>query len=66
MPSPELLGFGQATPMQSGAPLAAQAEPGPDPTRVGSWPDPGFARMERGCAHPCISRLQPGDALTAW
>ena len=41
VPSPESLGFGQATPMQSGAPLAAQAEPGPDPTRVGSQPGEG-------------------------
>ena len=64
MPSPESLGFGQATPMQSGTPLAAQAESGPDPTRVGSQPDPGFARMERGHSHPCVSRFQPGDTLT--
>ena len=65
VPSPESLGFGPATPIQSGAPSAAQAESGLDPTRVGSLPDPGFAQIERDCAHPCVSRLRPGDALAA-
>ena len=40
-PAPASLGFGPATPLQPGAPTSAQAESGPDPTRV---PDPGFAR----------------------
>ena len=43
-----------------GAPSATQAESGPDPTRVGSLPDPGFARW--GEAGPSSASLGPCTA----
>ena len=57
---PASLGFGLATPLP---PSAAQAEPGPDPTRVGARPDPGLAR--RGFAAPS-ARLRPSNLGRLW
>ena len=48
-PTPAFRCFGPATPMQPGAALSAQAESRQDPTRVGSRPDPGFARLGEAC-----------------
>ena len=53
-PCPASLGFDPATPMQPSAPPAA------DPTRVGSRPDPGFARW--GEAAPSHASLGFGPA----
>ena len=71
MPSPASLGFNPATPMQPSAPLAEQAESGSDPTRVGSRPDPGFARREEAAPSPAAlglglaTPLPPGAPSTA-
>ena len=52
------------TPLPPGAPLAAQAESGPDPTRVGFRPAPGLAR--RGGAKTCVARLRPYNGGQLW
>ena len=54
-----------ATPSPPSAPSSARAGPGPDPTRVGSLPDPGSAR--RGRAALSLTPLGPlhGDAFAA-
>ena len=41
-PSPASLGLGPSTLLPPDAPPAVQAEYRQDPTRVGSWPDPGI------------------------
>ena len=64
-------GFRPTTPLQPGAPSTAQAEPGPDPTRVGSRPDPGFRRLKLKGGGPRPPRRRsapasPGNAFAAW
>ena len=53
-PSPASLGFIPATPMQPSAPLAAHAESGSDPTRVGALPDPRFAGRGEAAPSPAL------------
>ena len=44
---------------------AAPAGAGPDPTRVGSRRDPGFARRGEAAPSPASLGSLPGDALAA-
>ena len=62
-PCPASLGFDPATPMQPSAPLAAQAESGPDPIRVGSRPDPGFAGQGEAEPSPALLCFCPTTPL---
>ena len=63
-PTPALLGFGPATPMQPGAALSSQAESRPDPTRVGSRPDRGFARLGEAAPSPESLGFGPATPLS--
>ena len=57
-PFPASLGFGLPTRLPRGAPPAAQAEPGPGPTRVSFRPNPYLERLD---PHRCLLR----EELTA-
>ena len=63
-PTPALLGFGQATPIQPGAALSEQAESLQDPTQVGSRPYPGFALLGEAASSPASLGFGPATPLS--